>query len=289
MLRFGALPIGEEPAAEFMGYGNTGDGTVPVAQPLASGQGQGSAPADAGAPWVQLGAVPQRDADLLPLWHAARAAPQSQDRAAAAHELEAEVGLRLPARGAVVRGGLRPHAASAEAASLGPASLRSLQCACSCLFSPPQRRARCPAPARRLQVSRRASLDAGVVDAVHRLLASPASGALRLLHAKYGASAQLGPLLAAGLAPLAGSPPDALVAAVVERALPRPSGAPLVDSWDCLRVRSMLRRGRALCQAGPARRWATRRCKRWAWRRAAGCRPVCRLPDWLTRRPRCLS
>ncbi|KAL4452145.1 hypothetical protein ABPG75_007807 [Micractinium tetrahymenae] len=175
VLRFGALPIGEEPAAEFMGYGNTGDGTVPLAQPLLGNDGEDAGAAGEGAPWVQLGAVAQREADLLPLWHAAQTAPEGAARAAAARELEAEV-------------------------------------------------------------SRRTALDASVTAAVRRLLASPASGALPLLHFKYGGSAQLGPLLAAGLASPSGTPPEALVAAVVGQALPRPAGTALVDDWDCLRA-----------------------------------------------------
>ncbi|KAL4426127.1 hypothetical protein ABPG77_002713 [Micractinium sp. CCAP 211/92] len=174
VLRFGALPIGEEPVAEFMGYGNTGDGTVPLDWPLLGSKGQDADPA--GAPWVQLGAVAQRDADLMPLWHAVQTRPEGPARAAAARELEAEV-------------------------------------------------------------SRRAALDASVTAAVRRLLSpADASGALASLRSMYGSSAQLGPLLAAGLASPTGSPPEALVAAVVGQALPRPAGAAVVDDWDCLRA-----------------------------------------------------
>lgn len=93
----------------------------------------------------------------------------------------------------------------------------------------------------RLQVSRRAALDASVTAAVRRLLSpTDASGALTSLRSMYGSSAQLGPLLAAGLASPTGSPPEALVAAVVGQALPRPAGAAVVDDWDCLRVSRML-------------------------------------------------
>lgn len=106
-----------------------------------------------------------------------------------------------------------------------------------------------------MQVSRRAALDARVAGAVRRLLASPSTGALPLLHSKYGASAQLGPLLAAGLASPTGSPPEALVAAVVGQALPRPAGAAVVDDWDCLRVSRATARasGPAPCAPGVQR------------------------------------
>lgn len=117
MLRFGALPIGEEPVAEFMGYGNTGDGTVPLDWPLLGSEGQDADPA--GAPWVQLGAVAQRDADLMPLWHAVQTRPEGPARAAAARELEAEAS---------------PHHAATQPAQIRTGSISP--CACpGCLDS----------------------------------------------------------------------------------------------------------------------------------------------------------
>ena len=89
VLRFGATEIAEEPAADFMGQENTGDGSVNSAG-LAAAAGAGG---DAGAAgWTPLGAVPQRDADLLHLWHKYSRAAEGAAKAAALRALDAEVG-----------------------------------------------------------------------------------------------------------------------------------------------------------------------------------------------------
>lgn len=46
-------------------------------------------------PWSRLGAVPQREADLVPLYFRYQTAEAGAAKAAALQQLEAEVGARL--------------------------------------------------------------------------------------------------------------------------------------------------------------------------------------------------
>ena len=57
----------------------------------AAGDGTVEAGNGGGAPWAPLGAVPQRDADLLHLFHKYSAAAGGAVKAAALRELDAEV------------------------------------------------------------------------------------------------------------------------------------------------------------------------------------------------------
>lgn len=137
VMRFGSLSIGEEVAAEFMGYGNTGGRpaaaagsliSLPIAEHLlvlVRGQLQDSQPtldllaatpatwrpagarkpavaANGAVPsWAPQGAVPQRDADLAHLWHKFSTAPEGPAKAAALSQLSAEVRVEGMQRGRV--------------------------------------------------------------------------------------------------------------------------------------------------------------------------------------------
>ena len=99
------------------------------------------------------------------------------------------------------------------------------------------------------ETSSRSRVDAEVRASVQRLLDH--TNALALLRTKFGA--QL-PLLAAQPAPDNG----AVAELVVGQELPRPEGTPLVDDWDCLRVRcggaGVLATHACVEEAGPLRR-----------------------------------
>lgn len=117
-----------------------------------------------------------------------------------------------------------------------------------------------------LQVTRRADLDAGVASAVRRLLSTPSS--LALVHGRYGATAHLGPLLAASEVQRA--PLEGLLQAVVSTALPRPAGAALVDNWECLR--GMVGAWEAAC--GPLDQYGMRHTRAFANLCNAGLAPA---------------
>lgn len=89
--RFGELEMDEEPAATYLGELNTG-GFQPGGG-VNAGLGK--------QPFVPMGAVPQREADLMPLIVKASRLEGTEEGAAAAKELEAERSLRRAIDGSV--------------------------------------------------------------------------------------------------------------------------------------------------------------------------------------------
>lgn len=174
----------------------------------------GAQAADNGLPWAPLGAVPQREADLVPLYHRYQTAEEGPAKAEARRHLEAEASGRHAGR-ALAAWWPRQH--PLHPAELG-AALLALSLTAASFVS--------------VQVSRRAELDASVHTAVQHLLTH--TNALALLRSKYGEL--LAPELLLGGDGGRGGDDGGLAELLVGGELPRPAGAALVDDWDCLRV-----------------------------------------------------
>ncbi|KAK9843400.1 hypothetical protein WJX81_000515 [Elliptochloris bilobata] len=84
VMQYGSLTIDAEPVADYLGAANTGDGSAE----------NGLLGATDGEDEPVMGALPQREADLLPLWLAVQRAAPGAPRAAARAELAAVLDTR---------------------------------------------------------------------------------------------------------------------------------------------------------------------------------------------------